>query len=346
VRLIIFLVGGDIRTIDGYLRSPIGSRSAPIVVPFFYRKLFAKKSEKLIAREVWRHVLKRALRNMAAPLRVSFVKSCGLVATSIYRYFLPNGHFPDGAYIFSDLERLPEEGLTEAKALCAMITGSKSAVRILNDPASAMRRYELLRTLYDQGINDFNVYWANGGTLPGKFPVFLRYENEHSGAISPLLNNAQELSDAIKDLKEGGGFSDHVLIVEFSNTVDENGVYRKYGAFVVGDRIFPKNINSSKCWVTKSASLPDPELLAKEREYVTSNPHHDLLRNIFSLGRIDFGRIDYSMVDGNIRVWEINTNPTISTPSLETRMGVRKPVYDLLELEMSSALESLLKDRG
>jgi hypothetical protein len=346
VKLIFFLVEVDMEPIREFLLSRIGSRFAPNVVPLFYRKLFAKKSMTETAREAWRHALKRELRNIAAPFSTNFAKSCRLLAVCVYRYFLPNGHFPGGVYIFSDLERLSEEGTTQAKALRRMLARSKSPVRIVNDPDHVRLRYDLLRTLYEQGINDFDVYRPIRGELPRKFPVFLRHENSHAGPISNLIENGQELAFALRELKEQGNLTKHVLIAEFANTADEKGIYRKYGAFVVGDRVFPKNINCSRNWVTKTSCLFDPELLEEERDYVLSDPHHDLLKKIFSAGRIDFGRIDYSVLNGNIRVWEINTNPTITVGSQDGRFGERGEIYDLVESRMCLALDRLLEDQG
>ena len=77
-----------------------------------------------------------------------------------------------------------------------------------------------------------------------------------------------------------------------------------------------------------------------------SDPHHDLLKKIFSAGRIDFGRIDYSVLNGNIRVWEINTNPTITVGSQDGRFGERGEIYDLVESRMCLALDRLLEDQG
>ena len=341
MRLIFFLVEGDIGPIRGFLRSSIGSRSAARVVPLYYKKFFAKNGPTEIAREAWRYAIKRAFRNIAAPFSTPFAKNFRLLAVSIYRYFLPDGHFPCGVYVFSDLERLSSEGITKAKALSSILAQSLSAVRILNDPTRTMLRYDLLRTLYDQGINDFDVYRPMQGETPRKFPVFLRNENNHDGSISILIENEHELAYALRELRERGNLTSQVLIVEFSNTANENGIYAKYGAFVVGDRVFPKNINFSKNWMTKTSCLYDPELLEQELEYVHTSPHQDLLERIFALGKIDFGRIDYSMVNGNIRVWEINTNPTI-TNARAMRFGARKPVYDLVEARMSSALEALV----
>jgi len=67
------------------------------------------------------------------------------------------------------------------------------------------------------------------------------------------------------------------------------------------------------------------------------------LKEIFALGKTEFGRVDYSMVNCNIRVWEINTNPTIT--SLEKdRSGARKPVYDLMEQRFFPALETVIEE--
>jgi hypothetical protein len=50
----------------------------------------------------------------------------------------------------------------------------------------------------------------------------------------------------------------------------------------------------------------------EEERFVTSNPHAELLREIFRIAHIDFGRVDYGIVNGRIEVFEINTNPTFS----------------------------------
>ena len=159
---------------------------------------------------------------------------------SIYRYFLPNGYFPGGAYIFADLERLSQEDLTKVKALCAMINESKSAVRILNDPRHILLRYDVLRTLYEQGINDFNVYRLIQDSSPRKYPVFFRYENDHNGPISALIQNEQELAYAIREARELGYFTSRVLMVEFSNTADEKGILQKIWSLCCWRSCFPE----------------------------------------------------------------------------------------------------------
>lgn len=332
--------------IRGYLQSPGGSRCAPYVIPVFYRKFFSKDGKTAMAREAWRHAIKNVYRNIARPFSAEFFANCVLLAACVYRYLLPSGRFPGGVYIFSDLERLSEERLARAIVVSEMLCGSKSAVRILNNPAHVLLRYDFLRKLNEEGVNDYNVYRPSQGQYPRTFPVFLRYENDHNGPLSPLIDNERDLADALRDLEERGELTDRLLIAEFRGTADENGIYRKYGAFVVGDRVFPKNINVSKNWITKTCCFSDPDLLEEEKDYVAADPHHDWLEKIFSLAKIDFGRIDYSMSNGNMVVWEINTNPVVSPSSRATRTGPREAVYDLVESRMSLALEALFENGG
>lgn len=64
-------------------------------------------------------------------------------------------------------------------------------------------------------------------------------------------------------------------------------------------------------------------MLAEEHDYVEKNPHEGRLREVFRLARIDYGRMDYGMLDGQVQVWEINTNPTIRSGKLNPRSARR-----------------------
>lgn len=64
---------------------------------------------------------------------------------------------PAGAYIFADIERLPNRLIPDACKLWEILEASEQPTRLLNDPRRVMRRYELLRTLYERGVNAFNV---------------------------------------------------------------------------------------------------------------------------------------------------------------------------------------------
>jgi hypothetical protein len=62
----------------------------------------------------------------------------------------------------------------------------------------------------------------------------------------------------------------------------------------------------------KVAKLKDEATLRAEREYVTTNPHADVIREIAAAANISYGRIDYALLDGAMQVWEFNTNPMIA----------------------------------
>ncbi|MGA2400415.1 MAG: hypothetical protein ABSG91_01770 [Syntrophobacteraceae bacterium] len=349
--LIYFLIEGDDETIKRYIQSPYGSQCVHGVIPLFYRKLINKATEEKVIKELWRQVMKKLSREIARSWPWEFgIHPAGkvkMLARSIYRYFHANGHVPEGLYVFADLERLSDEALTKAEAARTIIAESGSAVRLLNSPAHTMRRYDVLRTLYEHGINDFNVYRWSDGEWPLKYPVFLRYDNDHAVLSTVLISSREILDYALRHLEESGGLSEHLLITEFCDTADRHGIYRKYSAFVVGNRVFGRNLCFSKRWMVKRASemkagelLVHKEMLVEEEDYVKTNPHADILRKIFSLTRVEYGRIDYSMLGDAIRVWEINTNPHITYDG-EERAGPRRPIFDLVEQTMLSALTGM-----
>jgi hypothetical protein len=103
-----------------------------------------------------------------------------------------------------------------------------------------------------------------------------------------------------------------LIVVEFCDTADSAGVFNKYSAFVIGDRIVPAHIDSSCEWVVKDTDLISPDISQREREYIEANPHEAWLRDTFALAHVDYGRMDYGIKEGRPQVWEINTNPVVA----------------------------------
>jgi len=218
-----------------------------------------------------------------------------------------------GTYIFSDIERLPREQAKILSAIWEELESVNSGLRILNHPMRSMRRYKLLRALYEQGVNKYNIYRLAECQLPRQFPVFIRGENDHSGSITPLLETQGALDSTINVLSQHGqGLRDKVMI-EFCNTADSNGVFRKYSAYIVGDRLFPQHMMFGQGWMLKSVnSLAKKKTeLYEEQHYLRDNPHESQLNAVFQLAGINYGRIDYGILDNKPQIWEINTNPTL-----------------------------------
>jgi hypothetical protein len=221
---------------------------------------------------------------------------------------------PRGTYIFSDLERLSAAQADLATAVWDQLIAAGDGLRLLNHPTRSLSRFELLQELRDKGVNQFRAFRITEPLDPVRFPAFLRRADEHEGNLSGLLRDHQEVDQAIvRALLSGVGVED-LLLVEFCDTSQGTGLFRKYSAFRVGDCIIPRHLIFSQKWMLKLPDLLDPDKIAEEQAYLDANPHEPQLREIFDRAHIDYGRIDYSLLDGRIQVWEINTNPVVMLP--------------------------------
>ncbi len=239
-----------------------------------------------------------------------------------YEQILAAEALPAGTWCFADLELLSD---AEREAAARAWRGLEArGCRLLNHPTRSLRRYDLLRRLHEQGSNRFNVHRPSDAAGPLRFPVFLHGENDHLGRRSGLLHTREELRAALDTLERSGERLDAQLITEFCETRDAAGIYRKYSAFIVGDAILPRHLFFEQDWQVKKARLITDVLIREERHYVETNPHEKRLREIFAAARITYGRIDYSLFEGEIQVWEINTNPVITfSHRRDSRASVR-----------------------
>lgn len=253
---------------------------------------------------------------------------------------------PAGAAIFSDIERLGSSEREIAGRLREAFITQFPGHAILNDPMRTMRRYELLTTLADRGLNPFRAYRLTETIRPNRFPVFLRYENEHTGSVSGLLASQDELERAIiRAIVRGCDLRD-LLIVEYVDASDGHGCFSKYAAAVIGDRIIPRHIMYSENWVVKGIGSLD-RVDSEELEYVHANPHGSQLAEICEIADVGYGRIDYTVIDDRVVTWEINTNPYVvfrredSPPSTLPRMEISMPRME----EAFAAIDPGLTDR-
>jgi hypothetical protein len=232
-----------------------------------------------------------------------------------YDTLLQAKRLPSGSYIFTDFDRLTPTETEQVAQIWQSLAAKLPADALLNHPIRSHQRYQLLRTLYEARINQFNVYRLTEVRPPQQFPVFLRGENDHEGARTKLLHSQTELDEVIEALIRQGKTLTDKIITEFCPTADPQGVIRKYSALLVGERLLPRHVLfSTENWVLKVPDLTPPEFVAEEAEYLAQNPHAAQLHSIFELAKINFGRIDYGIVNGKVQVWEINTNPLLLWP--------------------------------
>ena len=237
-----------------------------------------------------------------------------LIKSLTYEQLVNSKSLPVATYIFSDVERLLPRQAESAAQIWNQLDGSSQEIKLLNHPTLSKRRYSLLRHLYECGINQFNVYLLTEARLPKRYPVFIRKANDHKGNVTQIINSYDELQNAIQKLNHLGLSHEDAIITEFFDTADEQGLFRKYSAFLVGDQVIPRYVFFGKNWMLKRATqldLLNKNTLEEEWEYMITNPHQQEIKKIFKLANIDYGRIDYSIWNDRLQVWEINTNPTI-----------------------------------
>jgi hypothetical protein len=228
-----------------------------------------------------------------------------------YEQIVHYRHLTAGTCIFADLERLSAVEMELAVSLWQQLQRSGAPVRLVNDPSKVLRREALLHALHRDGLNPFTVHRPGDDLSRVRFPAFLRRESGHTGNLSEPLEDQAQLAAAIQSIAKQGVPKDDILIVEFCDTADGAGMYRKYSAFRVGGQFLPRHMLFSKEWVQKYPDLLDDAFVAEESEYLKSSAHEEQIAKVFGLANIEYGRIDYGMLDGQLVTWEINTNPTI-----------------------------------
>jgi hypothetical protein len=223
-----------------------------------------------------------------------------------------------GSYIFSDLERLSPQELKLAQHAWEALSDAEPPHRLLNNPSRVLCRYDLLSKLLEKGKNRFRAFRATEPLHSLRFPVFVREENDHNGNLTPLIYNRGDLAWPLRSLRLKGYRLRDLLVVEFCDTSDSAGIFRKYSAFRIGGEILPRHVLFSRNWNLKRPDLVDPPLAKEQERYLLENPHRSWLSEIFDLAGIEYGRIDYSMMGNEPQTWEINTNPMVRqlTPRL------------------------------
>ena len=218
---------------------------------------------------------------------------------------------PAATYIFTGIDQLYDWELKVAAELHGALKAE--GLRVLNDPARVMSRYELLHVLHAEGINPFDVYRADGRPRPRQFPVFLRREFDHKGPLTDLIEDEAGLARALAALQAKGEPLRGVLVVEFAGEPVAPGVWRKMGTFRIGDAYHVQNAVLDDHWVAKQGSrgLADEAMYREEAEAVTANAVPEPVRRAFALSGIEWGRADHTTVGGREVIYEINTNPWV-----------------------------------
>jgi len=218
-------------------------------------------------------------------------------------------------YVFADIDRL---GFWDLEiAAHAYLEMKQTGLSVWNNPAQVKTRYALLRALHRAGLNDFNIYRADEINPSIRFPVFLRRNQLHDAPLTDLLHCVRELENAIAAAVNGGTPMEHLVVIEFAAEPVRPGLYRKLGAFRIGEAIVPEISAHDTVWLAKYGQLgiAGEELYRDELKLLQTNPFAEHLKKAFEIAGIEYGRADFGIYKGRVQIYEINTNPMVGGPT-------------------------------
>lgn len=255
-----------------------------------------------------------------------------------YEDVLDKQEWPRGVYLFTDSERMTSPQKSYATWLHDRMSEHPEAFRLLNHPVGHTSRFDLLRRLYVGGVNAFNVHRISDIDR-AQYPLFLRYEDRHIGSSTPLLRSRAEVDEWLMRMAAEGEELDRVIAVEFIDTADGAGHYRKYGAFRIGPHIVPRHMFVSTHWEVK---IDTNNLSAfrrrEEYAYLRENASRDQVMQAFDAAGLEYGRIDFALLDGKLQVWEVNDNPQMTSSLARYWKGrLGRCLYSLRNLDTAFA---------
>lgn len=217
-----------------------------------------------------------------------------------------------GAHLFTALDQLGPGGRETVTALYDQIRERCPGSLVLNDPRRVLGRYDLLAAMHRAGINEHQARRAREPLEGARYPVFIREETGHDGALTGLLGNPKDVARALRSLRFRGHRADNLLVVEFADVSDAGGVYRMAAAIRIGERIIPSFLIRGTEWMLKWGQCDKSEAALRELlDNLERNPHEAWVRRICEQAGVEYGRLDYGIRGETLRVWEINVNPTV-----------------------------------
>ena len=232
-----------------------------------------------------------------------------------YQWLFRTRRLPAGTYIFLGVDRLDNAERRLAGQFYRHINAQGEGWRALNDPAIAMGRYRLLRSLHAAGINDFNAYLVAENLTPQRFPVFIRRNSSSTPPLTELLATPNALRGEIDRLLAAGEPPEDLVVIEYFGEPLRPGLFQKQSAYRIADRYIPTPTIYAGDWVVKvSNTIPVPDDVAeRDVAIMTSNPFAAVARAAVEIAGIEYGRADIGIVAGRPQIYEINFNPDVRT---------------------------------
>jgi hypothetical protein len=247
---------------------------------------------------------------------------------------------PKGTYVFMDIDRLSLHELELASIIHRELAAGGAAV--LNDPATVLTRFDLLKALHREGINDFNTWRPQYHEWPERYPVFLRRNAFHQGVLTDLLHSREELEAAMASVVGQGVPCSNTIAVEYAAEPTEGNVFRKFSVYRIGSRYFQDTAVNQNGWVVKcgETGAGGEEFYEAETRTIGTVPHEESVKRVFEIAGIQYGRVDFGMYRGRPQFYEINTNPQVSF-STDHPSQFRRTSRETFVSNYRSAIEAL-----
>jgi len=151
------------------------------------------------------------------------------------------------------------------------------------------------------------------------FPLLVRSPGYHTGDHFVKVDRAEDLDEAITELP-----GDDLLVIEFLDTCDAAGDFRKYRTIIVNGKLYPLHLAVSRAWKVHyfSAQMADSaEHRAEDAAFLTDMRAvlgaraFGALERIRDMLALDYGGIDFALSPaGDIIVFEANASMIVPSP--------------------------------
>ncbi|HUY11206.1 MAG TPA: tetratricopeptide repeat protein [Candidatus Dormibacteraeota bacterium] len=174
------------------------------------------------------------------------------------------------------------------------------------------------------------------------YPTLIRSPGYHTGEHFLRVERAADLETALALLP-----TEEILALEYIDTRERDGFFRKYRASIVGERLFPLHLAMSKDWKVHyySAEMTSPLHRAEELAFLADMPRTlgrramDALHEIRAGLSLDYGGIDFTVdARGDLVLFEANATMNLLPPEegsaperIAAVTAVRSAVTQLLQ---------------
>lgn len=237
-----------------------------------------------------------------------------------YNWLFRTTKLPSATYIFTMVDRLDANERRLAGKIYRHINEAGIGFKALNDPASALGRYRLLRRLHENNINKFNAYLAIDRPKPKSFPVFIRQLSVSLPPLTGLLKNQDELDQQIIELAKRGEPLEDLVVIEYCSEPYMGEHFVKMSAYRINDQYFTDLFIYSKGWYVKwnGPDVAPANAAAIEWDLLHRNAYVEEAKKVFELANVEYGRVDFSLVGGQTQFYEVNFNPQFTTDEYQT----------------------------